>query len=115
MIPAREFDAIGQAGVAQQIAERVAGRPVYLSVDVDVLDPAFAPGTGTPEAGGITSRELLAVLRAMSSVSLVGVDVVEVAPAYDHAEITGVAAAHIIYEALSAMAPRKTGGIRNDD
>ena len=115
VISAQEFDAIGQAGVAQQIAERVAGRPVYLSVDVDVLDPAFAPGTGTPEAGGITSRELLAVLRAMSSLSLVGVDVVEVAPAYDHAEITGVAAAHIIYEALSAMTPRKAGRIRNED
>jgi agmatinase len=79
---------------------------VYVSVDIDVLDPAFAPGTGTPEAGGLTSRELLAVLRGMSGLRLIGFDVVEVAPAYDHAEITGIAAAHVIYELLSAMTPR---------
>ena len=71
-----------------------------------MLDPAFAPGTGTPEAGGLTSRELLAVLRGFAGLNLVGADVVEVAPAYDHAEITGIAAAHVAYELLSALAPR---------
>jgi agmatinase len=60
-----------------------------------VLDPAFAPGAGTPEAGGLTSRELLAVLRSFAGLNLVGADVVEVAPAYDHALITGIAAAHV--------------------
>jgi agmatinase len=80
---------------------------VYLSVDIDVLDPAFAPGTGTPEAGGLTSRELLAVLRGFADLNLVGADVVEVAPAYDHAEVTGIAASHVVYEVLSAWAPRE--------
>ena len=77
-----------------------------LTVDVDVLDPASAQGTGTPEAGGPTSRELLQVLRSSAELRLVGADVVEVAPAYDHAQITGVAAAHVAYELVSAMAPR---------
>jgi agmatinase len=106
VLPATEFDAIGASGAAEQIAARVGDRPVYVSVDIDVLDPAFAPGTGTPEAGGLSSRELLAVLRSMGGLRIVGVDVVEVAPAYDHAEITGIAAAHVIYDLLSAMAPR---------
>ena len=66
--------------------------PVYVSIDIDVLDPALAPGTGTPEAGGLTSRELLNILRGLAGLNLVGADIVEVAPAYDHAEITGIAA-----------------------
>jgi agmatinase len=107
IIPSPAFDLLGVSGVAQQIAERTAGRPVYLSIDVDVLDPAFAPGTGTPEAGGLSSREMLALLRTMSDLNIVGVDVVEVSPPYDHAEITGIAAAHIVYEVLSVLAPRK--------
>ena len=101
-----EMDDLGARGVVERIRDRVGDRPVYVSVDIDVLDPAFAPGTGTPEAGGLSSRELLAILRGFSDLNLVGADVVEVAPAYDHAEITGIAAAHVIYEALSALAPR---------
>ena len=77
---------------------------MYVSVDIDVLDPAHAPGTGTPEAGGMTSRELLNTLRGLSGLDIVGADIVEVAPAYDHAEITGIAAAHVAYELLSVMA-----------
>jgi len=96
-----DVDAIGWQGIIEMIQERTSGAPVYCSIDIDVLDPAFAPGTGTPEAGGLTSRELLACIRGLRSVNLVGVDVVEVAPAYDHAQITGVAAAHVIYEAIS--------------
>ena len=69
-----------------------------------MLDPAFAPGTGTPEPGGLLSRELLTVLGGFAGLRLVGADVVEVAPAYDHAEITGIAASHVAYELLSAMA-----------
>jgi arginase family enzyme len=83
-------------------AVKAAHGPVYVSVDIDVLDPAFAPGTGTPEAGGLTSRELLAVLSSFAAPDLVGADIVEVAPAYDHAQITGIAAAHVGYELLSA-------------
>ncbi len=89
------------ASVADELRERVGDLPVYVSIDVDVMDPAHAPGTGTPEAGGITSRELLATLRALAGVRLVGADVVEVAPAYDHAEITSVAAANVVYELLA--------------
>ncbi|WP_433833153.1 agmatinase [Actinoplanes sp. CA-015351] len=107
VVPSVEIDDLGARGIAERIRERVADRPVYLSIDIDVLDPAFAPGTGTPEAGGMTSRELLAVLRTFSELNLVGADVVEVSPAYDHAEITGIAAAHTVYEILSALAPRK--------
>ena len=98
-----EFEDIGVKGAIEKIAERVDDRPMYVSIDIDVLDPAHAPGTGTPEAGGLTSRELLAVIRSLRERNLVGADVVEVAPAYDHAEITGIAAAHVIYELLSVM------------
>lgn len=71
--------------------------------DIDVLDPGFAPGTGTPEAGGMSSRELLEVLRGLEGLNVVGADIVEVAPAYDHAEITGIAAAHVAYDLLSVL------------
>ncbi len=93
----------GAAAVAARLVARVADAPVYVSVDIDVLDPAHAPGTGTPEAGGITSRELLAMLRGLDAVMVVGGDVVEVAPAYDHAEITAIAAAHVFYDLVTIM------------
>lgn len=99
-----EFDDLGVGGVVARVRDRLAGAPVYVSVDIDVLDPAHAPGTGTPEAGGLSSRELLGVLRGLTGLPVVGADVVEVAPAYDHAEITGIAAAHVCYELLSVMA-----------
>jgi agmatinase len=104
VISAPEADSLGITGMVDAIAERVGARPVYVSVDIDVLDPAHAPGTGTPEAGGLSSRELLAILRSFSGLNLVGADIVEVAPSYDHAQITGIAAAHVGYELLSALA-----------
>src|SRR6185312_16127939 len=64
VVPARDMEHVGVTGLAERIAQRVGDRPVYISVDIDVLDPAHAPGTGTPEAGGLTSRELLATLRS---------------------------------------------------
>ncbi|MBE0010749.1 MULTISPECIES: agmatinase [unclassified Arthrobacter] len=94
--------------VVAKLRDRIGNRPLYISVDIDVLDPAHAPGTGTPEAGGITSRELLEILRGMRGMNLVGADVVEVAPAYDHAEITGVAASHVAYDLVSLMADQAT-------
>jgi guanidinobutyrase / D-arginase len=106
IVTAAEADGLGAGGIADRIAERVGDRPVYVSIDIDVLDPAFAPGTGTPEAGGLTSRELLAVVRSLTRANLVGADIVEVAPAYDHAQITGIAAAHVGYELLSVIAAR---------
>lgn len=104
VVSSAEMDDLGARGVCERIRDRIGDRPVYVSVDIDVLDPAFAPGTGTPEAGGLTSRELLAVLRGFADLDLVGADVVEVAPAYDHAEVTGIAATHVLYELLSALA-----------
>jgi agmatinase len=86
-----------------RIRGRLGNRPVYVSVDIDVLDPAHAPGTGTPEAGGLTSRELLEILRGLDGLNVIGGDVVEVSPAYDHAELTGIAAAHTLYELLSVL------------
>ncbi len=90
----------------ERMRARLGDAPLYVSIDIDVLDPAHAPGTGTPEAGGMTSRELLGMVRALAAHRIIGADVVEVAPAYDHAQLTAVAAAHVAYELISAMAPR---------
>ncbi len=109
VISAPDVDELGVPGMVERIRQRVGDRPVYVSVDIDVLDPAHAPGTGTPEAGGLSSRELLAALRSFARLNLVGADIVEVAPAYDHAQITGIAAAHVGYELLSSLAARKAG------
>jgi agmatinase len=107
VISAPETEDLGITGIVERIADRVGDRPMYVSVDIDVLDPAHAPGTGTPEAGGLTSRELLAILRSFARLNLIGADIVEVAPSYDHAQITGIAAAHVGYELLSALAAGK--------
>lgn len=104
VITSDDYERDGLSGVVTRLRKRIGDRPVYVSVDIDVLDPAHAPGTGTPEAGGLTSRELLGTLRAFAESNLVGADVVEVSPAYDHAQITGIAAAHVVYELISAMA-----------
>ncbi|GAA4959074.1 agmatinase [Yinghuangia aomiensis] len=98
------------ASVVERMRARLGDGPVYVSVDIDVLDPAHAPGTGTPEAGGLTSRELLGTLRGLVGLNVVGADIVEVAPAYDHAELTGVAAAHTAYELLSVLARNRRDG-----
>jgi agmatinase len=100
-----EIEELGVAGTVARMRERLSAGPVYVSIDIDVLDPAHAPATGTPEAGGMTSRELLGVIRGLAGLQVVSADIVEVAPAYDHAEITGIAAAHVAYELLSVMAP----------
>ena len=98
-----DYEVDGVRGAVDRMRRRLGDGPVYVSVDIDVLDPAFAPGTGTPEAGGLTSRELLNTLRGLVGLDVVGCDIVEVAPAYDHAEITGIAAAHVAYELLSVL------------
>ena len=92
--------------IVKRIRDRVGDNPLYLSIDIDVLDPAHAPGTGTPEIAGMTSREMLNVLRGLSGMNLVSSDVVEVAPAYDHAELTSTAAATIVYELINILANR---------
>jgi agmatinase len=101
-----EIEELGVAATVARMRERLGSTPVYVSIDIDVLDPAHAPATGTPEAGGMTSRELLGVIRGLAGLRVVSADIVEVAPAYDHAEITGIAAAHVAYELLSVMAPQ---------
>jgi agmatinase len=101
-----EFQDLGVNAAIEKMKARVGKRPMYVSIDIDVLDPAHAPGTGTPEAGGLTSRELLSLLRATAGMNVVGADIVEVAPAYDHAQITGIAASHAMYELISAFAAK---------
>ncbi|MDA8310726.1 MAG: agmatinase [Actinomycetota bacterium] len=96
----------GVEAAVERVAGRVGERPVYVSVDIDVLDPAHAPATGTPEPGGLTFRELQLILRGFDRLHLVGADVVEVAPAYDHAELTALAAANVVYELLGLFARR---------
>src|SRR5260221_5978569 len=100
LVDGRAIDERGAAAIAAEVGELVGEAAGYLSFDIDLLDPAFAPGTGAPEAGGWSSREAIAVLRGLQGIRLVGADVVEVAPAYDHAEITAIAAANIVYELL---------------
>jgi agmatinase len=113
VVRADDYETDGVARAVERVRRRLAGGPVYVSVDIDVLDPAAAPGTGTPEAGGLTSRELLHTLRGLAptgdgpGLDVVGIDVVEVSPAYDHAEITGIAAAHVIYDLLAVLAANR--------
>ena len=101
-----DFQTQNIAQIVQRIRQRVGDHPLYLSIDIDVLDPAHAPGTGTPEIAGMTSRELVNVLRGLQGLNLVAADVVEVAPAYDHAELTSLAAATIAYELVNLLACR---------
>lgn len=104
IIRANDLDVIGIDGAVDAVKRRVGDAPVYVSIDIDVLDPAFAPGTGTPEMGGFNSRELLHLLRRLEGINIIGGDVVEVAPAYDHAEITCVAAATVAFDLVTLMA-----------
>ncbi|KAK8115491.1 Arginase/deacetylase [Apiospora sp. TS-2023a] len=105
IVEAREIDKIGTDGIIKKIIDRVGTkRPVYLSIDIDTLDPAFAPATGTPETGGWSTRELRTILRGLEDINLIGADIVEVAPAYDtNAEHTTMAAADALYEVMSIM------------
>ncbi|KAK8085723.1 agmatinase 1 [Apiospora hydei] len=105
IVEAREVDKIGTDGIIKRIVDRVGTkRPVYLSIDIDTLDPAFAPATGTPETGGWSTRELRTILRGLENINLIGADIVEVAPAYDtNAEHTTMAAADALYEVMSIM------------
>ncbi|SCU83983.1 LAMI_0C05666g1_1 [Lachancea mirantina] len=103
-IVARDFDLLNFKEIVKTIKDRVGDLPIYLTIDIDVLDLAFAPGTGTPEPGGLTSRELLTVLDGLEGLNIVGADVVEVAPAFDsNGEITSIVAAQVIDSILGLM------------
>ncbi len=106
IVSAADVHHISGREIAQQIRERVGNSPVYLTFDIDCLDPAFAPGTGTPVPGGLSSFQALNIIRELKGINLVGMDIVEVAPAYDHAEITALAAAQIAIELLCLYAAR---------
>lgn len=101
-----EFDARGPAAIAEEARRVVGDAPVYLSLDVDGLDPVFTPGTGTPEIGGLTTRETLALLRGLEGLNWVGGDVVEVSPPYDPSGNTALIAATLMYEMLCLFARR---------
>jgi agmatinase len=100
---------LGPSEVASTIRDRVTEGPAFISFDIDVVDPAYAPGTGTPEAGGPSARDLLAILRGLTGIDFVGFDVVEVIPAYDPAGQTATLAANLAYEMLSLVALRRAG------
>jgi agmatinase len=110
VVRADDVDRIGLPEVLDRLRQRAGDAPIYLSIDIDVLDPAFAPGTGTPEMGGLTSRELLALVRGLPRGQIVAADIVEVSPAYDHAEITSLAAATLGYEITCLMARADLAG-----
>lgn len=103
-----DVEALGVTGVVEAIKARVGDARTYLTFDIDCLDPAYAPGTGTPVSGGLSSREALMILRQLSSLDIVGGDVVEVAPAYDHADITSIAGSTVLQHYLGLLAERKT-------
>jgi agmatinase len=105
VVPSEELRELGAEGYAALVKENVGKRPVFLSFDIDFLDPAFAPGTGTPEVAGFSTAEALAFLRALRGIDLIGADVVEVSPAYDGpGQQTALAAANVAYELLALKA-----------
>ena len=93
------------------VRERAGDAPVYLSFDIDGLDPAFAPGTGTPVAGGLASWQGLEFIRGLEPLNLVGMDLVEVSPAYDHAEITAIAAASMAFDWIAVIAKKRGAAV----
>lgn len=107
-ISSDDIDDVGTKGIISMIMDRVGTEaPVYLSVDIDVIDPGLAPGTGTPEPGGWTTRELIRILRGIEGLNVVGADIVEVSPAYDgNSEATALAAAQVVYEIMTSMVKR---------
>ncbi|KAK3716409.1 hypothetical protein LTR37_006559 [Vermiconidia calcicola] len=110
---ARELDRIGMQGYIDKLKDRVAGTKVYISVDIDVLDPAFAPATGTAEVGGWTTRELLTILDGFEGIEVIGADVVEVAPVYDNpGETTTLAAAEVVHSLIRLMVEKPVKGVQ---
>ncbi|PYC21863.1 agmatinase [Aquipseudomonas alcaligenes] len=112
VLDARQVNRSTPEQIAEQIRARVGDQPVYLTFDIDCLDPAFAPGTGTPVCGGLSSHQALEILRGLRGINLVGMDVVEVAPPYDHAEVTALAGAALAMEMVCLYAARHKLGER---
>jgi arginase family enzyme len=112
VVPGHVLHEIGIKEVGKWIRERVGDKPAFFTFDIDFIDPAYAPGTGTPEVGGFTTYESLALIRETKEINFVGFDIVEVAPTYDSNEITAYAAANIGFEFLSILAYQKKVGKR---
>lgn len=106
VVTADEVGERGAAKIAAELLERIGNRPLYLTIDIDGLDPAFAPGTGTPVPGGLTSREVMTLLRGLAGTRLVGMDLVEISPPLDHADLTCHLGAHLLFEGLALAALR---------
>ncbi|MGE7185665.1 agmatinase [Peribacillus sp. NPDC006672] len=104
-----DYKRIGVEKMLEVIHERVAKGPVFLSFDIDFLDPVYAPGTGTPEVSGASIDDALAFVRGLTNIDFVGFDLVEVLPSYDHGQITAAAAANIVYEFITLIALAKKG------
>jgi agmatinase len=107
VLDARQVNRSTPEAIAEAIRARVGDHPVYLTFDIDCLDPAFAPGTGTPVCGGLSSHQALEILRGLRGINLVGMDVVEVSPPYDHAEMTALAGATLAMEMVCLYAAAK--------
>lgn len=107
LIPAHKVREIGFEALVQEIKDRVGNKKVFLTFDIDFVDPAYCPGTGTPEVGGFTSYETLEILRQLKDLNFVGCDIVEVAPQYDPTEMTAFMAANIGFEFISMLALKK--------
>jgi len=110
VIHAADANDLAADAIVERIRRRVGDAPCYLTFDIDCLDPAYAPGTGTPVAGGLTSDKALKILRGLQGIEIVGMDVVEVAPSYDHAEITSLAGATLALEMLHVIASSRRPG-----
>ena len=107
VITGEEFWHTGVDATIEKIKAATKGRPVHISYDIDSVDPGFAPGTGTPEVAGLTSREAMALVKGLRGVGAVGFDLVEVAPAYDTSEITSLLAANLVMQFLLTLVPDK--------
>ncbi|KAI0315657.1 Arginase/deacetylase [Amylostereum chailletii] len=114
VVSSEDIDDIGVNEVIRRIRNHIGSNPVYLSLDIDVIDPGLAPATGTPEAGGWTTREMKRIIRGLAGLNVVGADLVEVAPAYDHADITSIAAADLVHDFLSMFMSSAPPGSRDD-
>jgi len=109
VISADDVDARGAGRVVGELRDRIGRRPVYVTVDIDAIDPAFAPGTGTPVPGGLTAREALALVRGLGGLAVCGGDVVEFCPPLDHADITAHLSAQLVWEVLALLAVHRAG------
>lgn len=115
LIPTHEVREMGIPAVIEKIKEVVGDNKAFLTFDIDFVDPAYAPATGTPEVGGYTSYEAISFIRGVADLNFVGFDIVEVAPAYDHAEVTSLLAANLVFEFISGLALKRKNELNSGE